>query len=177
MGIAFIFKPSASNAASGHSGWPRFLTQPRGPLERKGLGTQQKRTVVLPPRFAQPRIEDASQAVHQGASRPWRDLHQIDILGIARRWRQVELIQRRTSPEGEGPDQDCIGEDLDQGTADDQILLYLEVFAPWRPLPPLGDVVPGITRPPRRPCSRTAASPSNAQHLRHPSSAGASCSS
>ena len=44
--------------------------------------------------------------------------------------------------EGERPDESGIGEYLDQGPADDQVLLDLEVLGPRRPLPPLGDVVP-----------------------------------
>ena len=54
----------------------------------------------------------------------------------------VELVERRPSPEGERPGKKRIGEYLDQGTADDQVLLDLEILAPRRPLPPLGDVVP-----------------------------------
>ena len=44
--------------------------------------------------------------------------------------------------ERQRPGENGIGEYLDQGAADDQILLNLEVPCPWRPLPPLGDVVP-----------------------------------
>ena len=48
----------------------------------------------------------------------------------------------RAASEGERPSENRIGEYLDQGPADDQALLDLEVFGPRRPLPPLGDVVP-----------------------------------
>ena len=97
---------------------------------------------LLPPRFAQPGIERPTQCVHQGAGRPGSDLDQIDILGVARGRRQVELVERRAAPESQRPGEHRIGEHRDQGAADDQILLDLEVLAPRRALPPVGDVVP-----------------------------------
>ena len=97
---------------------------------------------LLPPRAAKPGIERISQGVHHRAGRPGLYLNQIDILGVPRGRRQVELVERGAATEGERPGESGIGEYLDQGPADDQVLLDLEVLGPRRPLPPLGDVVP-----------------------------------
>ncbi len=68
---------------------------------------------LLPPRFAQPRIQNLPQAIHQRAGRPGLYLDQIDILGVSRGRCQVELVERRAASKGERPDESRIGEYLD----------------------------------------------------------------
>ena len=70
--------------------------------------------------------------------------HQLAGFGVRvpRGRRQVELVERGTAAEGERPGENRIGEYLDQGPADDEVLLDLEVLVPGRLRPPLGDVVP-----------------------------------
>jgi hypothetical protein len=46
------------------------------------------------------------------------------------RWRQVELVKRRAAPEGQRLGEREFGEYLDQGAADDEILLDLEIVYP-----------------------------------------------
>ena len=60
---------------------------------------------------------------------------------MARGWRQVELVKRRPSPECERLRENWIGVQRDQGAADNQVLLDLEILAPRRLLAPLGDEV------------------------------------
>ena len=97
---------------------------------------------LLPPRFAEPGVERVSQGVQHRTCRPGLYLNQIDILGVPRGRRQVELVERGTAAEGERPGENRIREYLDQGPADDEVLLDLEVLVPGRLRPPLGDVVP-----------------------------------
>ena len=111
-------------------------------LGQKPVAERDPTLRLLPPRLAQPGIERASQAVHQRTGRPGLNLDQVDILGIARGRRQVELVERRASPKRERPRENRIRVHRDQGAADDQVLLDLEILAPRRPLPPLADVVP-----------------------------------
>ena len=91
---------------------------------------------LFPARFAKPGIENASQGIHHRTGRSGPDLNQIDILGVARGRSEVELVERCASPEGHCPGQNSIGKYLDQSATDDQVLLDLEILAPWRPPPP-----------------------------------------
>ena len=53
----------------------------------------------------------------------------------------MELVQGRATAEGESVVQEAIGENLDQRTADDEILFDLNVLRPGRPRAPLQNVV------------------------------------
>ncbi len=91
-------------------------------------------------RLAEPRIQSVAQRVHHRACRLRLRLDKIDVLRISRR-RQMQLVQRRAAAKGEGIVQNGMREDLDEGAADDEILLDLDVLRPRRTRAPLEDVV------------------------------------
>ena len=138
---ARFVKPSTEKCSRVLISTLRRRTQPRHVLGQEPVAERHPPLRLLPPRLAKPGIERPSQSVHQRTGRSGLDLDQIDILGIARGRRQVELVERRASPEGEPLGEHRIGEHLDQGAADNEVLLDLEALAPRRPRPPLGDVV------------------------------------
>ena len=72
---------------------------------------------LFPARFAKPGIENAPQGIHHRTGGSGPDLNQINILGVARGRREVELVERCASPEGQCPGQNGIGKYLDQGAA------------------------------------------------------------
>lgn len=82
-----------------------------------------------------------AQTIHGRADRPGDRLDEIDVFRVPRRWCQIELVERGPTPEGKSPGQVFVGEDLDQRSADDQILFHLRLLNPRNLLPPFGDEV------------------------------------
>ena len=98
-------------------------------------------TRLVVPGLAQPRIQSGPQGVHSGTRWLSFGLHEINVLRVARRRCQVELVKRRPAPESEGPGKKRIREYLNQCAAYDQILFNLGVIDPGCVRPPFGDVV------------------------------------
>ncbi len=66
-----------------------------------------------------------AQVVDGRADRLGNRLDEIDVFRVARWWSQIELEECGSSSKGESSDKAVVGEDLSQGTADDQILFHL----------------------------------------------------
>ena len=81
---------------------------------------------------SEPELEDHAQTIEDRADRSVRGAHQIDVLGIAQRGWEVELVERRPAAEPEFGRQDGVGEDGHYGPGDDEILLNLVQFWPGR---------------------------------------------
>jgi hypothetical protein len=67
-------------------------------------------------------------------------LDEVDVLRVAARGIEVELVQGRTAPERGGASQERVREQVDDRPADDQILLDLRVGDPRRLRAPGRDV-------------------------------------
>ena len=92
---------------------------------------------------AEPRVQDGANPI-EGLTDGLRvHLHQIDVLGVSGRRCEVQLVQRGSAAESETVRQLGCAEQLDDGAADDEVLLDLGVERPRRLLPPRGDVIPG----------------------------------
>jgi hypothetical protein len=117
--------------------------QRRGVLGVETVDERDAALALLPLRLAEPRIEDFPQRAHERPGRFWVHLHEVDILGVARRWPDVQLVERCAATKGERPRQKWMREYGHQGTGDHEVLLDLGVRHPWRFLAPFGDVVAG----------------------------------
>ena len=100
----------------------------------------------LSPGNAQPGIENGSQAVERLPDGFRADLHQVDVLGVAGGRHEVELVEGRPATEEQALRQPRHLEDLDERTADHEVLFDLRVGRPRCVRPPLGDLVPGDHR-------------------------------
>ena len=69
--------------------------------------------------------------------------NQVDVLGVARGGRDVELAKRGAASEREAVSNRRSREQLDERARDDEILLDLPIEHPWGAVAPLGDEVLG----------------------------------
>ena len=90
---------------------------------------------LLPLRLAKPRVEHLVQRIHDRAGRSWRNLHEVDVLGVAGGRRQMELVERRAATERKLIGQERMREYPDQRPADDEILFDLNILDPRCPRP------------------------------------------
>jgi hypothetical protein len=87
---------------------------------------------LLPLRCPKPGVEFLAQRRHHRAGWPGPRLHKVDILGVAGGRLEMKLVERRPAPERESVAQERVREDLDERSADHQVLLDLEVLDPRR---------------------------------------------
>lgn len=68
------------------------------------------------------------------------DLHEINIFGIAKRPRKENFVDRSAAPECDPFRQERIVEQIAQCPTDDEILLDLSGFRPWRAAAPFLEI-------------------------------------
>jgi hypothetical protein len=78
--------------------------------------------------IAKPRIKNVVHPVQQRLQRPVHRLHQIDVLGIAQRLREVKLVEHGAAARAQLFRQELIIDEFDQRPGDDQVLLDLPLF-------------------------------------------------
>ena len=89
----------------------------------------------------QPRLQDNTQPIEDRPDRTGRRAHQVDILRVAQRRREVQLVERRSTANSQRVAQHVVREDLDQSTADDEVLLDLSLVGPGNDIAPGYDVL------------------------------------
>ena len=96
---------------------------------------------LIEPRSPQPRFQDDTQSIEDGTDRPAGSPDQVDILGVAHRLREVQLVERCPATNPHCVAQHVVGEDLHQCAADDEVLLDLSLIGPGNDGAPCHDVL------------------------------------
>ena len=97
---------------------------------------------ALVTRCPKPGVEPFTNGIRQRTDRTSSKLDQIDVLRVAAWQRDEELVQRGPSAKSEPVGDDRVGEQLDQRTGNNEILLDLFVLRPWSVGAPRSDVRP-----------------------------------
>ena len=110
---------------------------------RRGGETEHQREHVPPGARAgrpEPRRQRVADLVGHGTDRPPLSLYEIDVLGVPRRRREVELVQRSSAAERDAFGKGRPREEFDQDPRQHEVLLDLCVARPWGDPSPRGDV-------------------------------------
>jgi hypothetical protein len=68
----------------------------------------------LRPAPAEP-AQDSAQAIERRTDRLRLALHEVEVVRVPRCGREMQLVERRTAPEGEVLAEEAVGEDIAQG--------------------------------------------------------------
>lgn len=90
--------------------------------------------------LAEERIQHTQQRAGDVADRPVADQHEIDVLGIASRRREMHLVKHGSAAHGDLLLQERVAEDQHHGAGQEQILLDLRIACPWRMRAPADDL-------------------------------------
>ncbi len=101
------------------------------------------RSRMIPRGRAQPRVQACSNRIKHGPDRARLRLDQVDVLGVAPRSIEHELVEGRAAPQRHGPGQRSVREDIDQRPREDEVLLDHGIIGPRGDLSPGHDVGPG----------------------------------
>ena len=96
---------------------------------------------LIEPRAPQPRFQNDTQSIEDGTDRPAGSPDQVDVLGIAHRPREVQLVERRPATNPYCGVQHVVGEYLHQSTADDEVLFDLSLIGPGNDVAPGDDIL------------------------------------
>ena len=119
----------------------QFHRQRWGPVARRPIDERHAAFAGSSLRGPEPRIEHGPYRREGRTDRAPLHLHEIQVLRVARRRRQEQLVERGPASEGHRSRRHLVTEQIDHGPRQDQVLLDLKVRNPGRLRPPLGDEV------------------------------------
>ncbi len=94
-------------------------------------------------RLPEPRIQNGTCPVEGPADRLGADLNQVDVLRVASRRGEIDLVQGGAAAKGQAVRQLGNCKKIDDGAANDEVLLDLSIEQPWCLCSPRGDVIFG----------------------------------